>query len=187
LRSCFYPGCHIHLFEKKNRTGGAVSAEVLTAEKKQLQNYSGIDEITPWFPGGEIKPHEGATGDRIQQSDIFLIGTVVGPKELSYGVFKDDSGLQEIFKIGEPVFGLGVLYRVGKDKVFVRKGGKIIEIPLEDVKVKEVKGQVATGSPASSSLQKIGRHLYCRSGKATGDDLQSGPDDDRCATKTQYC
>jgi general secretion pathway protein C len=59
------------------------------------------------------------------------------------------------------VFGLGVLYRVGKDKVFVRKGGKIIEIPLEDVKVKEVKGQVATGSPASSSFaRKIGRGTY---------------------------
>jgi general secretion pathway protein C len=151
-------------FEKKalKRDKPASTASGAVQEKKQLEDYASISRNNPFgFPGGEIKPLKGATGDRIQQSDIFLIGTVVGPKELSYGVFKDNSGLQEIFKIGEPVFGLGMLYRVGKDKVFIRKGGKIIEIPLEDVKVKEVKGQVATGSPASSSFaRKIGRGTY---------------------------
>jgi hypothetical protein len=111
-------------FEKKNRKQEVpVSAEVLTAEKKQLTDYSPVLRNNPFgFPGGEINPLKGAKGDRIQQSDIFLIGTVVGPKELSYGVFKDNSGLQEIFKIGEPVFGMGMLYRVGRIK-YCKKGG----------------------------------------------------------------
>ena len=90
-----------------------------------------------------------------------LIGTVVGPKELSYAVFKDSSGLQEIFKVGESVSGLGVLYSVKKDKVIVRHGGKTVEIPIEDVQVKEVKKPVSVGTLFTSAFaQKIGRDTY---------------------------
>jgi general secretion pathway protein C len=127
--------------------------------EKQFAEYSSILKNNPFgFQGGELRPLASSGNTQAQQTDIVLIGTVVGPKELSCAVFKDNSGLQEVFKVGESVFGLGVLYSVKKDKVIVRQGGKTVEIPIEDVKVKEVKNPVSGG--ASLFAQKIGRDTY---------------------------
>ncbi len=127
--------------------------------EKQLAEYSSILKNNPFgFQGGELRTLASSGSTQAQRTDIVLIGTVVGPKELSYAVFRDSSGLQEIFKVGESVLGIGALYSVKKDKVLVRQGGKTVEILLEDVKVKEVKKPVSGG--ASLFAQKIGRDTY---------------------------
>ena len=153
-----------HYFEqKKNVQKGAYSAKVTTAEQeRQISDYALILANNPFgFSGGEIKTLTGSTGHTTQQGDIMLIGTVVGPKELSYGIFKDSAGIQDVFKIGDPVFDIGKLYRVENGKVVIRKGEKTVEILLEDVKVKEVKKQASAASPSPSSFaQKIGRSTY---------------------------
>jgi general secretion pathway protein C len=130
--------------------------------EKQFAEYSSILKHNPFgFQGGELRSLAFSGSTQAQQTDIVLIGTVVGPKELSYAVFKDSSGLQEIFKVGESVSGLGVLYSVKKDKVIVRHGGKTVEIPIEDVQVKEVKKPVSVGTLFTSAFaQKIGRDTY---------------------------
>jgi general secretion pathway protein C len=131
-------------------------------QKKKLEDYAPILKNNPFgFPGGEIKPLMVATGNRAQQTDIALVGTVVGSKELSYGIFKDNSGVQEVFKLGESVFGIGNLYAVKRDRAILRKGPGLIDIPLEDVKVKEITKQVSGGGPSSSAFaRKIGRDTY---------------------------
>jgi general secretion pathway protein C len=153
-----------HYFEqKKNVQKGAYSAKVTTAEPEvQISEYALILANNPFgFSGGEIKTLTGSTSHKTQQGDIMLIGTVVGPKELSYGIFRDSAGIQEVFKIGDPVFDIGKLHRVEQAKVIIRKGEKTVEILLEDVKVKEVKKQASAASPSPSSFaQKIGRSTY---------------------------
>jgi general secretion pathway protein C len=69
--------------------------------------------------------------------------------------------MQEVFRIGDPVFDIGNLYRVKRDKVIIRKGQKTEEIVLDDVRVKEVKKQAsADGQAPSTFAQKIGRATY---------------------------
>jgi general secretion pathway protein C len=128
----------------------------------RIEDYSPILRNNPFgFSGGEIRLLNASTSTGGQQTDVVLIGTVVGPKELSYGVFKDSSGMQEVFKVGEHVLGLGVLYTVKKDKVLIKQGEKTTEIPLEDVKVKEVNKTASEGSRFTSSFaKKIGRSTY---------------------------
>jgi type II secretion system protein C len=128
----------------------------------QLEDYSPIFKNNPFgFSGGEIRSLNASVSTGGQRADVVLIGTVVGPKELSCGVFKDSSGMQYVFKVGEPVLGLGVLYKVEKEKVFIKHGEKTIEIPIEDVKVKEINKTASEGSRFTSLFaKKIGDSTY---------------------------
>jgi general secretion pathway protein C len=149
---------------KKNVQNGVYRGqdESMPRPDKQLSEYAVILSNNPFgFPGGEIKSLSASTGLKTHQGDIVLIGTVVGPRELSYGIFRDAAGVQEIFKIGDPVFDTGKLYRVERDRVIIRKGGKTEEMLLEDVEVREVGKQSSTVGPAQSSFaRKIGRSAY---------------------------
>jgi general secretion pathway protein C len=131
--------------------------------KMQLADYSPIMKNNPFgFQGGEIRSLSSSSGGPVQKTDVSLIGTVVGPKELSYAVFEDSSGMQEVFKLGESVLGLGILKSVKKDKVLIIDNGKPVEIPLEeDVRVKVV-DRTASGktSRTSSFAQRIGKYTY---------------------------
>jgi general secretion pathway protein C len=140
------------------------SKNTLTGRQKtQLTDYASILKNNPFgFPGGELKPLTGSSPEAdTRRADIHLLGTIVGPKSLSYGVFKNSSGLQELFRVGDPVFGIGKLSKVERDKVIIRQGGKSIEIPIEDVKVEEIKQPGAGGPPFTSSFaQKVGKDTY---------------------------
>jgi general secretion pathway protein C len=131
-------------------------------KKVQFTEYSRILKNNPFgFAGGELKLLTGSATSQSQSSDIALVGTVVGPKELSFGVFRDKSGMQEVFKIGEKVFGVGKLSRVEKEKVILRQGEREVEILLDDVKIKEITKPIAAGSPPLSTFaQKVGRGMY---------------------------
>ncbi|MDQ7786488.1 MAG: type II secretion system protein N [Thermodesulfovibrionales bacterium] len=148
---------------KTIRTGSTLPADKEAGAKKtQFIEYSGILTNNPFgFAGGELKLLTGSATSQSQSSDIALIGTVVGPKELSFGVFRDKTGIQEVFKIGEQVFGVGKLSRVEKEKVMLRQSGKEIEIPLDDVKIKEISKPGIAGSPQLSAFaQRVGTGLY---------------------------
>lgn len=154
----------LHFEQKKNMRTIEMKGQDIAALKpdKQLAEYEEIVRNNPFgVAGGEIRSLVGSSSPKSQQGDIILIGTVVGPRALSYAIFKDASGLQEVFKIGDPVFDIGRLDRVQREKVVIRKAGKTVEILLEDVKVKEVKQTASSTGPLSSSFaQKIGRATY---------------------------
>lgn len=147
--------------EKTSKTDWSASTNV-GQRKMQLTEYSSILKNNPFgFPGGEIRQLTASVNAGVSQADIALIGTVVGPKELSYAVFKDNSEMQDVFKVGESVFGLGVLYSVKKDMALLRQGEKTVEILLEDVKVKEVKSTVSGGTSSIADFaKKTGRDTY---------------------------
>jgi general secretion pathway protein C len=139
------------------------SNNVVNERKMQLMDYAPILKNNPFgFPGGEIKPLAAASrSGSAAQADIMLIGTVVGPKALSYAVFRDSEGVQEVFKIGDSVFGIGKLSRVEKEKVLIKKGETSFEVRIEDVRVKEIVRQSAAASPSLSSFaQQVGRGTY---------------------------
>jgi general secretion pathway protein C len=110
------------------------------SERHTLQDYAGILRNNPFgFPGGDLRPLVAAPGQSVSRTDISLIGTVAGRQEVSYAIFADKSGRQEVFRVGDSVFGLGKLVRVDKDSVLVGAGGSRMEIPLADVAtIKEI-------------------------------------------------
>jgi general secretion pathway protein C len=151
-------------FERQKTAAKNISsapAAVQTRQQRpQFADYSSILKNNPFgFPGGELRPLTASAGTKGQPAGLALIGTVAGPKELSYAIFKDNSGVQEVFKVGEPVYGLGVLSMVKKEKVLLRKGGSVTEIPLEDVQVKEIRNPTA-GNPGSQFARRIGSGSY---------------------------
>lgn len=134
----------------------------LPASDKQLSDYASILKNNPFgFPAGELKPLTGSAGSKTQKGDVVLVGTVVGPRHLSYAIFRDATGKQEVFKIGEPVYDIGTLSRVEREKVLVKGSGGTQEIPLEDVKVKEVSKRTSAAAPSSTAFaQRTGKSTY---------------------------
>ncbi|NWF76020.1 MAG: PDZ domain-containing protein [Nitrospirae bacterium] len=124
----------------------------------QLTDYSKILKNNPFgFLGGEIRSLASSGSANIQQGDVVLIGTVVGPKKLSYAIFRRSSGIQEMFKAGENVSGLGELYMVKTDRVLIRQDGKITEVNFEDLKIREVRKQIP---PNSLFAKQVGKGTY---------------------------
>ena len=129
--------------------------------RHSLQDYAVILKNNPFgFPGGELTLLSASTSGAPQQSksDYSLIGTIAGPKEVSYAIFMDKTGHQDIFKAGTQVFGLGTLKTVEKTRVLINSGGKEIEIPLADyTNIKEIKA----GAPSQSQFgKKTGESSY---------------------------
>lgn len=101
------------------------------------------------------RPPEGAV------SDFRLIGTVAGPGRYLYGIFRDAGGKQDVFRIGDSVFGSGTLSDVRRDGASVRREGRTTDIPLADVGVSE---------DAPAAKDKVGRGETPTFVKSTGRD-----------------
>ena len=131
--------------------------------RHSLLDYSGILRNNPFgFPAGELTPLSPAgKGQSASPADQSLIGTVAGRRELSYAIFADKTGKQQIFRAGEEVFGLGILDKVEKDRVLIDSHGRKTEIPLKDiVTVKEIKKGYPAVRPGGSFGIKTGPSSY---------------------------
>jgi general secretion pathway protein C len=153
-------------FEKKSslkKDAGASSGVAAIQRKMQFLEYAPLMKNNPFgISGGEIKLLTSSAPANAQPVNLILIGTVAGPKVLSYAVFKDAAGIQEVFRVGENIYGMGRLYSVKNDRALIRQGEKITEIPIEDiVKIKEVKAPASgTGASLSAFAQRIGKGSY---------------------------
>lgn len=151
-------------FEKKKTLRKTTAAPVDTEaayRKIPFEDYSPVLKNNPFgFPGGNLRVLTVVSGSRAQKTDFVLIGTVVGPRELTYAVFKDNSGMQEVFRIGESVFGLGTLSVVKRDRAIIKKGDSTFDFLLEDVKVREIAKPASMGGAPSGFAQRIGRGTY---------------------------
>jgi general secretion pathway protein C len=129
-----------------------------------IEEYSPILNNNPFgFAGGKIRPLKTSSTSSAQQvnTDITLIGTVTGPKKLSYAVFHDTSGIQEVFKVGESVFGLGTLSRVKTDRIIIVHEEGSLELLLEDVGEDKIsKTAYHSSSLTSGFARKIGKGTY---------------------------
>lgn len=160
------------LFSSKEKNGpkstkkpSSISNEF--SMKNRIEDYKMILTNNPFgISGGEIKSLNMSLNFnnkdlQNKEVDILLLGTASGPKELSYAIFADSKGKQEVFKIGESVFGIGILKAVRKDRVFIKNDIRVIEIPFEELKIKEViKGTSEKVLSNTTFTRKIGSTHY---------------------------
>jgi general secretion pathway protein C len=129
-------------------------SSVNSATKKYtLTDYEIILRNNPFgIQGGQLKSlSASSTGRSSSSSEMKLIGTVAGGG-LGYAIFTDKNGKQEVFKIGDDVFGAGKLKAVHKDKALLLENGKIIDIALTDILI--IKDAVNTQSGAAGDFVK---------------------------------
>ena len=110
------------------------------SERPAFNDYAAILKNNPFgFSAGELKPiTQSAVNSRQEQSggatDFYLIGTITGPKNQSFAIFVSREGKQDVFRTGSPVFGVGKLKQIKKDKVIINIGGQDREMELVEVK-----------------------------------------------------
>ncbi len=160
------------LFSSKEKNGPKNMKETSSVSKEppmknRIEDYKMILSNNPFgISGGEIRSLNMSLNFNNKDShnkevDILLLGTVSGPKELSYAIFADSKGKQEIFKIGESVFGIGILKAVKEDRVLIKNDARVIEIPFEELKIKEIKkGDSEAMLPNNFFARKIGSGHY---------------------------
>ncbi|MEC4676584.1 MAG: type II secretion system protein N, partial [Nitrospirota bacterium] len=126
-----------------------------------LQIYASILEKNPFgFPGGKLRSLSNQP-PALSGTDIVLIGTVAGRESDSYAIFMAKVGKQEIFRVGDSVFNLGILRKVEKDRVVIGKGEKITEIPLREiVSARETRRNKSRSSGYSGFTRKINATTY---------------------------
>lgn len=126
--------------------------------KRALQDYAAILKNNPFgFAAGELKALSSAPGASVSQSDISLIGTITGKKNMTYAIFADKAGQQDVFRIGQNVFGLGKLRKVEKNSVVIDADHREVKIEIADIAtVREIR-------PPSASPTAFGR----RTGEST--------------------
>jgi len=119
-------------YRKTERPAMSYSGPSAT-EKMDLHGYEAILRNNPFgFSAGPLRPIS-TLEKGLSRSDLKLIGTVSGPRMHSYAIFAASSGKQEVFRVGEPVSGAGRLERVDVDKVFLREGGRLVEIAIAEI------------------------------------------------------
>lgn len=129
------------------------------APKMALMDYDLIMKKNPFgFPAGELKPISAVSGSAASDTEVTLIGTVAGQRNVSYAIFTDRAGQQDVFRVGARVFQLGTLKKVENARVIINSGGKELVIALSDITtVKEIK---AAPAPLSSIGKRTGPLAY---------------------------
>ena len=146
---------------RKAEKPAAPSQPVVQKARRGFQEYVGILKNNPFgFPGGPLKELSVSVGSGVSHTDIHLVGTVAGLPEHSYAIASDKSGRQEVFKVGESVFGAGKLKRVEKDRILIHNGGRELTIPMTDMlTIKEVNPQ-ESGAAASDFAKSAGKGTF---------------------------
>lgn len=134
------------------------------ARLKDIMNYASIAEKNPF--GAPVKFYPVTTRNmespQGSPSELVLVGTVTGSKNMSYAIIADKSRTgplnQEVFAYGKDVYGYGTLMRIEKGFVELSQGANTYTLPLADIQIEELK----TGSSASQAqfVKKIGEKQY---------------------------
>jgi general secretion pathway protein C len=139
-------------------------------KKKDIMQYSLILEKNPFGPPMKLRPI--AVTQRTENlygslSDLILLGTVVGPENLSYAIFEDKSGIppgnQEIFAYRENVLNHGILTKIDRSSVKIEQDAVMytLTIPFEEMGTKTEKPQaLRRDSSQKSFAKKIGEKQY---------------------------
>jgi general secretion pathway protein C len=127
--------------------------------RRTLQDYSAIFKNNPFgFAAGELKPLSSAQAPSVAQSDISLIGTVSGGKKMSFAIFTDKAGQQDVFRIGDNVLGLGKLRRVERNSVIIDANHREVKIEITDIAtVREIRPPSA---PSSAFGRRTGESSF---------------------------
>jgi len=137
-------------------------------KKTDIMLYSIILERNPFGAPMKFFPlivkQDIETGDSRSVSDLILVGTAVGPEEMSYAVFESKSkGTpgQEVFTLGDKVFDYGVLTVVEPGYVRIKQGNDIITIAMVDIDTLTKRPRLKNGRVHQNSfVKKIGERYY---------------------------
>jgi len=146
-----------------------------TVKGMNIMQFSPVLEKNPFGkpmklqPIGVSKQSETAVAQPTEISDLLLIGTVVGPRNISYAVFQDKAkaGQQDLFTYGEQVYDYGILTKIERSAVEIQKDDlrysleidyeKLSERPGKNV-VRRTSGRRSTSK--GSFAKKIGEREY---------------------------
>lgn len=124
----------ISLSHKRDNKPVSSPQNKIQKTKPGFLEYEGIIKNNPFgFPGGQLKLISATQEGSTSQADFQLVGTVAGTADRSYAIVADKNGKQEVFKVGEPIFGVGKLKKVETDKIYISAQGREIKIPLADI------------------------------------------------------
>jgi general secretion pathway protein C len=153
----------------KKATNSSVQA---TLPKKSLMQYSPILEKNPFGSPMELHPISVSqtggqeTGDA-SLSNLVLYGPAVGSKNFGYAIFEDKSqaqGRQELFSVGEHVFGYGILKKIHRSSVEIERnaGTFTVTIPDETVIESGYGQELSRETPQaqSSFARQVGEREY---------------------------
>ncbi|MBI5048573.1 MAG: hypothetical protein HZB54_06475 [Deltaproteobacteria bacterium] len=123
--------------QKNTRTGSEIKP------KREFNDYAPIVENGLFAPADKFSFLDTSTSKDVLPSQensaertIALIGTVVSQLGKSYAIFEEiGSKRQEVFKKNAPVFDIGILKEVEKDKAYILADARKISfsMPLEAV------------------------------------------------------
>ncbi len=154
---------------------GDKTSDNTTVKKKNIMHYSAVLEKNPFGSPMKFHPIAAArTGGAARSadsrgditSDLILVGTVVGPKNLSYAIFEDKSQStpyrQEIFTYEENVYTYGILTKIETALVELKHGSNTYTIPLVEIQAQKtrVKNRANKTNSQSSFVKKIGKRQY---------------------------
>jgi general secretion pathway protein C len=133
---------------------------------KDIMGYASILEKNPFGRPLKLIPlisrRDTQTGDPLKE--LILVGTAVGPENLSYAIFEDKSHpektpKQEIFTYGEAVYDYGILTKIEREWIELTYGKKTFKIYIRDFQEngKERKDKEYT---LASFARKIGERQY---------------------------
>jgi general secretion pathway protein C len=108
--------------------------------KKNLMQYSPILVKNPFGSPGELHPitlsrTEGKEAGDVSLSNLVLSGTAIGSGKLGIAILEDRSqaqGLQEIFSLGENVYGYGILRKIYRSSVEIERNGVTYTVSIPD-------------------------------------------------------
>jgi len=133
--------------------------------KKDIMSYALILEKNPFGSPQKLIPimkEIQGLGYSVSSAkpltNLFLVGTVVGPKSLSYAIFEDRSespSKQDAFAYGKDVFGYGILTKIEKTWAELKQGINNFKIPFVDIQTTEI-----TALTSNTFIQRVGEKEY---------------------------
>ncbi len=102
-----------------------------TVKGMNMMQFAPVLEKNPFGKPMKLEPirvskkSETAFKGPTEMSDLILIGTVVGPRYVSYAVFQDKTKArqQDIFAYGEQVYDYGTLTKIERSEVEIQREG----------------------------------------------------------------
>jgi general secretion pathway protein C len=144
----------ISVQNKQKKISG--SGTVRKGMQLDFQDYAVMVKNNPFgFPGGELFRLSAASAPQ-DSGNLTLIGVVSGHESVSFGIFMDQTGHQEVFRAGDAVYGIGTLGTIEKDRVFVGGGEGMHEMVIADISRRKTskRGQ-GTGTASAQFSRKI--------------------------------
>lgn len=130
------------------------SGDVRKGIQLGFQDYAVIVENNPFgFPGGELFRLSAVSAPQ-DSGNLTLIGVVSGHESVSFAIFMDQTGQQEVFRAGDAVYGIGTLETIEKDRVFLGGGEGLHEMVIADISRRKTPERGQRSGTASAQFSK---------------------------------